>query len=92
MVDQFHVADVDLVTSEDRGNRYHHGELGWVAPEVVGHRHDGPITIPDEDDLGRLVEKLGVGLGDVEAAKCRSGLGGRGDDGDDDDDRGETDV
>ena len=58
--------------------------------EIVGHCHDSPITIPDENDLRRLVEEFSIGLGDVEAAECRRGFGGRGNDGDDYDNRGET--
>ena len=63
------VADVDLPFFEERRHGDDHREILRVALEVVDHRQHGLVPLAGEHDLGGVVENLGVGLGDVEAAK-----------------------
>ena len=70
VIDQRLLADVDLLALEQRRHRNHDGELLRLALEVVRHRHHGAIAVAHQHDLRGLVEQLGVGLGDVEAAEA----------------------
>ncbi len=56
MIDQLFVSYVDLIPLKCGRDRNHHGELLGITSEVVRHRHHGPVTIPNEDHLRRLVE------------------------------------
>ena len=69
MVDQRLVGDVDLLALEEGRYRNDDRELLMLAAEVVGHGQDRAVTVAHQDHLGCLVEKPGVGLGDVEAAE-----------------------
>ena len=70
VIDERLVADVDLLALQERRHRNDDGELLQVALEVVGHRHHRAIAVAHQHDLRGLVEQLGVGLGDVEAAEA----------------------
>ena len=56
MVDELLVPDMDLLTFEDRGNRNDHREFAGVTAKVVGHRHDGSVSVADQHHLGGPVE------------------------------------
>ena len=69
MIDERFVGDVNLSALDLRRHRDDDGEVARAALEVVGHRHDGPVLIADDDHLRGAVEDLRVALGDVEAAE-----------------------
>ena len=69
MLDDRPLAHVDLPLLEEGGHGHDDGELLGIALEVVGHGEHGLILVPRQDNLRCLVEQLGVGLGDVEAAE-----------------------
>ena len=75
MIDQGLVGDVDLPAGEKGGDGDDDGKLFQIALEVVRHGEDGVIFVAHQNDLGGLIEQLGVRLGDVEAAE---GVGGGG--------------
>jgi hypothetical protein len=58
VIDQGLVADMDLLTLQERRHRHHDRELLRTSLEVVHHRQDRAIAVADEDDLGRLVKEL----------------------------------
>ena len=76
VVEERPLADVDLLALEERRHRDDDGELLGIALEVVRHREDGAVAVAHQDHLRGLVEELGVGLGDVEAAEGLGRLGG----------------
>src|SRR5262249_12229120 len=53
----------------------HHGEFLRLALVVARHRDCGGVAVARQHDLGRLVEQLGIRLGDVEAAEGGGGPG-----------------
>ena len=63
------VADVDLLALEHRRDRHDQRELLELALVVVGHGEHGAVAVAHQHHLRGLVEQLGVGLGDVEAAE-----------------------
>ena len=69
MIDDRHVADVDLAAFDERRHRDHDGEVLDVAFEIVGHRQDRAIAVANQHDLRRTVEQFRVGLRDVETAE-----------------------
>src|SRR4029077_1914746 len=68
-----HVDDADLLALDEGRHRHHDGEFLGIALVVVRHGDGGLAAVPAEHDLGRLVEELAVGLGDIEAAEGRRG-------------------
>ena len=69
MIDQRFVGDMNLSALDRSRHRDDHGEVARAALEVVGHGHDGPVLIADDDHLRGAVEDLGVAFRDVEAAE-----------------------
>ena len=69
MIDECLVPHVDLASLNRRRHRNDDRELLRVSLEIIHHRHDGAVAVPDEHDLRGLVEEFRVGLGDVEAAE-----------------------
>ena len=58
------------------GHGHHHGKPLGRALVVVLHREDGSCSFAHQDHLRRVVEELGVGAADVEAAECVAAGGG----------------
>ena len=75
MIEERPLGDVDLLALEEGGDGDDDGELFRIALEVVGHGEDRAVAVAHQDHLGGLVEQLGVGLGDVEAAEAEGGAG-----------------
>ena len=71
MVEQRLLTDVNLILLQNRRHRNDDRELLRIALEVVGHRQHRAVLVTNEDDLRRLVVKLGISLGDVEAAESQ---------------------
>ena len=75
MVDDCVVRHMYLASFDKRGYRDDNGELLRIPLKVIGHGDDRLVVVTHKNYLGRLVEQLGVGLSDVEAAKSLD-LGG----------------
>ena len=73
MIEEGPLGDVDLAAFEKSGDGDDDGELFQFALEVVRHGEDGAVAVAHQDHLRGLIEQLGVGLGDVEAAEGRGG-------------------
>ncbi len=76
VVDRGRLDHADLLALDETRHRDHDGEFLRLALVVARHRDGGLGAVAGQDDLGGLVEQLGVGLGDVEAAEGGGGLGG----------------
>ncbi len=63
------VSDLDLLFSQDGGDRYDHGKILHLTPVVVGHGEDGAGPVAGDDHLGALVEKRGIRLGNIKATE-----------------------
>ena len=61
---------------DETRNRNHKGELAGLALVIARHGDGGLLAVPRQDDLRRMVEHLGVGLGHVEAAEGARRPGG----------------
>jgi hypothetical protein len=66
---------VNLITLDQGRHWDHHGEFLGIALEVIDHCDHRFVVLTREHDLGRLVENLCVGFGDVKAAEALRGLG-----------------
>jgi hypothetical protein len=75
VIERGFVAHVNLVTFQKRGHRYHERKLLGIAAIVIGHGQDGFRVVAYQDHLGSLIEQLGVGFGNVEAAEAQSHTG-----------------
>jgi len=72
MVNQTPLGDVNLPAFYESRNGYDNGKVFYITLEIVSHRNDGSVLVANKDDLGRPVEKGGVGPGDKKATKGES--------------------
>ncbi len=71
VIDRLHLDHTDLFSLDEGRDWNDQGEFLGLAFIVARHGNRGGLALAREHDLGRLVEQLGIRLGDVETAKRR---------------------
>jgi hypothetical protein len=73
MIDGFRIDNADLALFDEARDRHHKGEFAGFAFIIACHGDGRLLAVPRQDDLGRMIEHLCIGLGHVEAAKSARG-------------------